>query len=121
MGERRNRADERGPESRAMTLGHIRKPNYPGDTIALAMLQRGLVGFAWELGDVRIQDYGGHSHRFRVGTFLPGMEEWSPGDTPKVWPEVEEWFGDRAYDDAVEMAEKFIRDALYAGWVPYIP
>lgn len=61
-------------------------PKYPGDTVKLVQFKRGD-----EIGDVRVQDYQGTMKpgigRYKVGTFLPGVTECSPGDTPKIWPE----------------------------------
>lgn len=83
---------------------------YPGDSVITLRLVRG-----HELGSIRVQDYGSTCRRrYKVGEFLPGREESSPGDTPKVWPEREEWA------DAIELAKcwlfVFAGHALLDGW-----
>ena len=89
---------------------------YPGVTVASTSLARGDV-----LGMVCIQDYGERTKggRYRVGKFLPGITECSPGDTPKTWPE-ESWWVDGG-GHAYELLLQYHREALYAGWVPYLP
>lgn len=64
---------------------------HPGDSIMTLRLRRGN-----ELGSIRVQDYGEAtmSHRYKVGAFLPGKFQDLPGDTPKVWPEVDQWTSD---------------------------
>lgn len=64
-----------------------------------------------ELGSVRIQDFG---TRYRVCAFLPGIEEWSPGDTPKTWPEREAWAHTPL--DAAWAFEQFAAEAVSEGW-----
>lgn len=56
---------------------------YPGDAVRILMLYRRDERGRIELGDIRIQDYG---NVLRVGAFLPGECECSPGDTPKTFP-----------------------------------
>jgi hypothetical protein len=89
------------------------KPRYPGDRVFSVLLLRGR-----ELGSVDIRDdkdvvkpeYG----RFRVGAYLPGEEQFLPGDTPKVWPE----YGTRAdsEDDAIVALATLVDIALRDGW-----
>ncbi len=54
---------------------------YPGGTVRSVQLHR-----EGELGVIRIFDRIG-PEQYRVGSFLPGITEYSPGDTPKTWPE----------------------------------
>lgn len=95
-----------------------KKPEYPGDTVRIHMLIRGR-----ELGDVRIQHYAGMKagDTVRVGCFLPGVEESSPGDTPKVWPE----FDTKLPADQVEAAngvfDAYLACAHEAGWKDFNP
>lgn len=86
------------------------KPQYPGDAVRMRLFVRGD-----EIGDVRIQDYG--QDRYRVGTFLPGMPVFLPGDTPKVEPELSRWVYSKADADAVfdTYAAKAV---LCDGWSP---
>lgn len=89
----------------------VREAKYPGDAVRMRQLAKGR-----ELGDIRIQDYGpGAKRRYKVGTFLPGVEECSPGDTPKVWPEKSFWTNDSV--EAVRVFTNYITDALTEGWI----
>lgn len=85
---------------------------YPGAPIAFVPLRKGDT-----LGDVRIQHFGNH---VRVATFLPGITECSPGDTPKTWPENYKTFpiGERA---AIEKCfELFVTETRREGWIDYV-
>lgn len=91
---------------------------YPGDAVRILMLKRGH-GREMELGDIRIQDYGDF---VKVGTFLPGETECSPGDTPKTWPEKHEIFrGDNQTDLADAEFDKYVQEAYAAGWQNFNP
>jgi hypothetical protein len=83
---------------------------YPGDAIRLRLLIKGD-----ELGDVRIQDYGSASkQRYKVGTFLPGVTECTPGDTPKTWPEKDFWTNDG--DEAIRVFTLYVMESMKDGW-----
>lgn len=96
---------------------------YPGDAVRILMLKRGH-GRAMVLGDVRIQRY---DTSVKVGSFLPGDEECSPGDTPKVWPEKSEWFKSATYraDNQTDLADaefdRYVQEAYADGWQNYNP
>lgn len=91
---------------------------YPGDAVRILMLYRGN-GRAREIGDIRIQHY---STYVKVGTFLPGETECSPGDTPKTWPEKHETFrADNETDKADAEFDKYAQEAYAAGWQNYDP
>lgn len=90
------------------------EPKHPGDDVRILMLHR-----AGEIGDVRIQHYGTF---VKVGTFLPGEIECSPGDTPKVWPEKHETFRtDNQSDLADAEFDKYVGEAYEAGWQNFNP
>lgn len=77
------------------------EPKYPGDTVRVLHLKR-----RDERGSIRIQQYDTF---VKVGSFLPGVVEQPPGDSPKVWPEKSTMlcFGDPAdacFDDYVQTA-----------------
>lgn len=94
-----------------------REPRHPGDHILSQYLKRG-EGITAEVGCVTIQDYCDtmvDGKNLRVGTFLPGVVECSPGDTPKVWPEKKEYVADKAA--AVVIFERYVRAAVQDGWV----
>ena len=87
------------------------EPKYPGDAVRVLFLIRG-----GEHGDVRIQQYGTF---LKAASFLPGMEESLPGDTPKVWPEKSEsvhstFAADEAFD-------RLVGEAYADGWQNYNP
>lgn len=89
------------------------EPLYPGAAVLLTRFVRGD-----EVGDVRVQDYGSSNvgdHNYRIGTFLPGVVEESPGDTPKVWPEVHQWVG--TWDAASDVFVRYVEAAKAAGWL----
>lgn len=89
------------------------EPKYPGDDVRIALLIRGA-----EIGDVRIQDYGeGINNRYRVGQFLPGVEECSPGDTPKVWPERGAYCATPGEANSTFL--EYVRLAREDGWQDY--
>lgn len=90
------------------------EPKYPGDSIMRVDLVRGD-----ELGDVRVQWYGDglkpkDNDSLKVGTFLPGVEECSPGDTPKVWPERSEYVHSKAA--AARILVQYLIAAFRDGW-----
>lgn len=85
------------------------EPKYPGDAVRILMLKRGA-----ELGDVRIQHY---EHFVKVGSFLPGVEECSPGDTPKVWPEKSTTLHCGITADAE--FDRLVQEAYADGWQNY--
>lgn len=90
------------------------EPRYPGDSIMIVHLVKGD-----EIGDVRVQWYGDYAvaqpgDRLKVGTFLPGVVECSPGDTPKVWPEKSAWVNDRAA--ASKLLIQYLIVAFRDGW-----
>ena len=95
------------------------KAKYPGDAVRIVMLYRRDARGRVELGDVRIQDYGTF---VKVGTFLPGEEECSPGDTPKTWPNKHETFrADNGGDLADAEFDKYAQEAYADGWQNYYP
>ena len=91
-------------------------PRHPGDAVRIVPLVRGN-----ELGDIRIQDYMGAMKldvgSYRVGMFLPGEIECSPGDTPKTWPEKSAYKATVA--DANTLFEIYYYEALGNGWRLY--
>lgn len=91
------------------------EPKYPGDAVRILMLfHHG----RQEIGDIRIQQYDTF---LKVGTFLPGVEECSPGDTPKVWPERNESFHSNQTDLADGQFDKYVQEAYADGWQNYHP
>jgi hypothetical protein len=92
------------------------KADYPGDAVRDLLLHRGQ-----ELGMVKIQDYmdcmKDPKNRFRVGSFLPGDYECSPGDTGKLWPEKKVNVGTIA--EANDAFEILVAEALADGWERY--
>ena len=92
---------------------------YPGDAVRIQMLYRRDARGVIELGDIRIQHYG---HFVKVGSFLPGEVECSPGDTPKTWPEESFTFrGDNQCDLADAEFDKYVQEAYADGWQNYDP
>jgi hypothetical protein len=86
------------------------EPKYPGEPCELRLLIKDD-----EIGDVRVQDYGSAcKQRYKVGTFLPGISECSPGDTPKTWPEKSVWTDDR--DEAMSVFARYVEEAREDGW-----
>lgn len=84
------------------------KPEYPGAPVRILNLKRGD-----ELGDIRIQ--GGITDRtVKVCSFLPGVEECSPGDTPKVWPEKSEYVTNNFAAD--QLFDQYVGEAYEEGW-----
>lgn len=98
------------------------EPKYPGDTVRIQMLYRRYRIHderVTEIGDVRIQHY---ETFVKVGSFLTGVIECSPGDTPKVWPEKHEHFrGDNQTDLADAEFDKYVQEAYADGWQNYDP
>lgn len=90
--------------------GEWQTARYPGDAALIVLLTNGE-----DIGDVRVQEYGTDS--FKVGSFLPGVVECSPGDTPKVWPERSEWVTDRPA--AAKVLGRYLIEAFRAGWRLY--
>lgn len=89
-----------------------RDAKYPGDDVRRVDVRRGD-----ELGMVVIQHYG---VSVRVGSFLPGDVQSSPGDTPKTWPERNEWFRVDRPDFPTCANDMFVRLLTRAqedGWV----
>lgn len=89
-----------------------REPQYPGDAIMRVDLTRGD-----EIGDVRVQWYD--DGILKVGSFTPGYEQCSPGDTPKFWPDKDAWIkGDPAQckADASKQLVHFLIAAFRDGW-----
>lgn len=86
-------------------------PSYPGAPVLLTDMRRGS-----ELGDIRVQDFGETvtGGRYKVCQFLPGIVECSPGDTPKVWPEIHQIV--TTLDEAGEVFARYVEQAHAAGW-----
>lgn len=84
------------------------EPRYPGDSILLVDLVRGD-----EFGDIRVQ-WGFKDDRLKVCSFTPGYEECPPGDTPKTWPDRDEYVSDKAAASKVVM--QFLIAAIREGW-----
>lgn len=97
-----------------MSSAVIEKPEplYPGAPVLLTRFQRGK-----ELGDVRVQDFGETNvgAAYKVCQFIPGIVECSPGDTPKVWPEVHQYCA--TWDDASDVFARYCEQVRAAGWV----
>src|ERR1700757_4477322 len=87
------------------------KPKYPGDAVRILRVKRGA-----ETGDIRIQDY---ENFVKVGSFLPGRTECSPGDTPKVWPEKWETFTSSPAAD--DQFDRYVQEAYADGWQNFHP
>jgi len=92
------------------------EPQYPGDAVRILMLKRGH-GKAMELGDVRIQWLSDRA--VKVCMFVPGVEECSPGDTPKTWPEFHRLC--KFKPEADEVFDEYVKCAYDAGWQNYNP
>lgn len=95
-------------------IAPIERPEalYPGAAVLLTRFSRGD-----ELGDVRVQDYSEMNvtkSAFRVGQFLPGIVEESPGDTAKVWPEVHQYVA--TFEQALDVFGRYVEAAKAAGW-----
>ena len=85
---------------------------YPGQDVLTAYLTKGR-----EIGFVCVKDYMDcmkDGKRFQASTFLPGICECSPGDTPKVWPE--KYVREAALSDARRHFECYLAEALADGW-----
>lgn len=89
---------------------------YPGDAVRIQMLYRRDARGRVELGDIRIQKY---DNVVRVASFLPGIEECSPGDTPKTAPEKSMHY--RFADPADGEFDKYVQEAYADGWQNYDP
>jgi hypothetical protein len=87
------------------------KPKYPGDAVRIVMLHRN-----GEIGDIRIQQYDNH---VTVGTFLPGVIECSPGDTPKTRPEKSETCVNSFLAD--DIFDRYLAEAYEEFWQDYYP
>ena len=65
-----------------------------------------------DFGSIRIQmmrkDYA------RVCSFLPGVEECSPGDTPKIWPEKQDYATSNYSADTI--FDTYVQEAYAEGW-----
>lgn len=85
------------------------EPAHPGDIIGVVALHRGT-----DVGVVCAQHYGS---LVRVATFLPGVEIWLPGDTPKTEPEHHQLFPIEDRTGAERLFDQYLRDAQDAGWV----
>ena len=92
--------------------------SYPGETIKIEDVRRDDA-----LGCIRIQDWRSmHNGRvdltalglYLVGSYLPGVEQCSPGDTPKVWPEKSKWCSD--WNEAERLFRRYVREAHDQGW-----
>lgn len=83
------------------------EPLYPGAPIMLTRFIR-----AGIYGDVRVQEY--HSASFLVGQYIPGRVDCSPGDTPKISPEVHQWT--KTFDEACEVFDRYLDEVRAAGW-----
>lgn len=97
-----------------MTATIIEKPEapYPGAPVLLTSFAR-----CGEYGDVRVQDFGKANKagsEFKVCSFLPGIVEETPGDTPKVWPEIHQYTGD--FNEATAIFLRYCEQARAAGW-----
>ena len=89
--------------------------DYPGAPILQQFLAR-----ADDIGMVRIMDYGADSKtRYRAASFCPGYETSSPGDTPKMNPERDEWC--ETLDEATEFFDIYVASAKLNGWVAVSP
>jgi len=97
------------------TFARIEQPEplYPGAPVLLRRFKR-----ADEPGDVRVQDHVSvnvEGHRFKVCQFVPGVVECSPGDTPKVWPEVHQYVA--TWEEACEVFDRYCAAVRSAGWI----
>lgn len=94
------------------------EPKYPGDAVRQLMLYRGAGRTArdTEMGFIAIQHY---QTFVKVGSFLPGVEEGSPGDTPKTWPEKNTTFLSNETDHADAVFDGYAQEAYAAGWQNY--
>lgn len=86
------------------------EPKYPGDTVRILPLIRGQ-----ELGDIRIQFI--RDGAVKVCAFLPGVEECSPGDTPKTWPEHYRFCKTKPEADVA--FDQFVQAAYAQDWQNY--
>lgn len=106
------------PSSQAqrVPLGEPRwsKARYPGDTVRIVHMSKGD-----ELGSIRIQDQSGAvkhpAYNYKIGMFLPGEVQSSPGDTPKVWPERHTSVAERS--EANAKFDQYVKDATAEGWI----
>ena len=83
--------------------------NYPGEGVRVQSMTHEAADL---FGCVVIQRYA--ADRFRVGTFLPGVTEIVPGDSPKTEPEQCCWFDDIKW--ANWAFESYVQDAKRNGW-----
>jgi hypothetical protein len=96
--------------------GLWKQPGYPGDRVRELMIYRRDARGRIELGDVCIQSYDTY---LKVGMFVPGVEECSPGDTPKVWPEKHQ--ETLSSPEADNIFDRYVQEVYAAGWQNYHP
>ena len=92
------------------------EPRYPGDRVRNLMLYRRHADGRVELGDICIQSYDTY---LKVGMFLPGITECSPGDTPKTWPDKHQ--DTKKSPEADDIFDRYVQEAYAAGWQNYHP
>lgn len=85
------------------------EPKYPGDAVRELLIKRGP-----EVGMVLIQHY---TTFVKVGMFVPGVYECSPGDTPKTWPNKSETCTSSPAADAV--FDNYVQEVYADGWENY--
>jgi hypothetical protein len=83
---------------------------YPGSAVRQVLLIKDDV-----LGSVDIRPHAPSS--IKVCCFLPGIEECSPGDTPKTWPERHRWCSDK--DTADRVFDAYLMQLMKEGWKEY--
>lgn len=84
---------------------------WPGDSVRELTLYRGD-----EIGFIAIQQY---TTTIKVGSFLPGISECPPGDTPKTRPEKSETFKSNGADAADALFDNYVQAAYADGWQNY--
>lgn len=88
------------------------KPKYPGDAVRIVYLTQNE-----NIGDVRIQHYG--VGKYKVAAFVPGHSFCYPGDTPKVEPEIYEWYENvTAVNNAFD---RILAGVIKNGWTERMP
>lgn len=96
----------------ASARGACIEARHSGDMIRVVDLIRGD-----EIGMIAIfdnLDCATPGNRYRVGSFLPGETQCSPGDTPKTWPEQHEMTDDKA--KANRLFADYLTAANRDGW-----
>jgi hypothetical protein len=93
-------------------LGLWTEPKYPGDAVRELVLQRNGL-----FGSIAIRQYGPQS--VLVGSYLPGVTECPPGDTPKTRPEKHKWA--RSSYMADEVFDQYVQEAYADLWQNYYP